>query len=275
MWIEEAAAGRGRGARLHGRRRRVGDRHAPDRDDPPRTPTSCSPARRRSKLLDALKERNAAAVEEVVPDKLGVGEVQRVLQHLLREGVSIRDLGIDPRGDRRPRRARRATRPPLAEYARQALARTITAGYLDDERTLRAISLDPTLEQEVAESLAQTPDGEHLAHGPGARRRRVVGSLAGEVEQATRHGRAAGAALLEPHPPPPATADRAGVPAAAGRLLQRDPAGDPRRVHRSRGRLGLAARRQGAHMPETRTYQGASLEELLPQIRAELGADAP
>ena len=74
------------------------------------------------KLLDTLKEQNAAAVEEVVPDKLGVGEVQRVLQHLLREGVSIRDLGtiLEAIGDRAA-----LTRDPasLAEYARQALAR--------------------------------------------------------------------------------------------------------------------------------------------------------
>ena len=80
---------------------------------------------------------NAAAVEDIVPEKLGVGEVQRVLQHLLREGVSIRDLGtiLEAIGDRAG-----FTRDPavLAEYARQALARTITAGYLDDDRTLRA-----------------------------------------------------------------------------------------------------------------------------------------
>ena len=117
------------------------------------------------KLLDALKEQNAAAVEEVVPDKLGVGEVQRVLQHLLREGVSIRDLGtiLEAIGDRAA-----ITRDPaiLAEYARQALARTITAGYLDDTKTLRAISLDPTLEQEIAESVTQTHEGEYLAMDP-------------------------------------------------------------------------------------------------------------
>src|SRR5438105_12486225 len=97
------------------------------------------------KLLDTLKEANAAAVEEVVPDKLGLGEVQRVLQQLLRESISIRDLGtiLETIGDRAA-----VTRDPmlLAEYARQALARTITFGYLDDEQTLRAISLDPSLE---------------------------------------------------------------------------------------------------------------------------------
>ncbi len=138
------------------------------------------------KLLDTLKEQNAAAVEEVVPDKLGVGEVQRVLQHLLREGVSIRDLGtvLESIGDRAA-----ITRDPglLAEYARQSLARNITAGYVDETKTLRAISLDPTLEQEIAEAVTQTHEGEYLAMEP-ARAQAVVGSLSGHVEQATGMG---------------------------------------------------------------------------------------
>jgi flagellar biosynthesis protein FlhA len=137
-------------------------------------------------LLDSLKQANQAAVEEVVPEKLGVGEVQRVLQALLREGVSIRDLGtiLEAIGDKAS-----VTRDAslLAEYARQALARTITAGFLDDERTLRAISLEPALEQEIAESVAQTPDGEYLAMDP-SRAQALVGSLAGEVENATGMG---------------------------------------------------------------------------------------
>jgi flagellar biosynthesis protein FlhA len=138
------------------------------------------------KLLDALKEQNSAAVEEVVPDKLGVGEVQRVLQQLLREGVSIRDLGtiLEAIGDRAL-----LTRDPaqLAEAARHALARTITAPYLDEEKTLRAISLDPGLEQEVAESLAQTPEGEVMAIDP-TRAQDLVGSLGRVLERASHGG---------------------------------------------------------------------------------------
>src|SRR5436190_2179700 len=138
------------------------------------------------KLIEALKEQNAAAVEEVVPEKLGVGEVQRVLQHLLRENVSIRDLGtiLESIGDRAA-----STRDPaiLAEYARQALARSITLNYLDASKSLQAISLDPNLEQEIAESVTQTRDGEYLAMDP-ARAQTVVRLLTGEVEQATGMG---------------------------------------------------------------------------------------
>ena len=116
-------------------------------------------------LLDQLKEFNAAVVDEVVPDVLSLGEVQRVLQALLREGVSIRDLGavLEAIGDKA-----RLTRDPamLAEYARQALGRTITAPFLDAEGTLRVIALDPSLEQAMAEALVQTADGEFLAMDP-------------------------------------------------------------------------------------------------------------
>jgi flagellar biosynthesis protein FlhA len=138
-------------------------------------------------LLDTLKETNAAVVDEVVPDLLSVGELQRVLQALLRESVSIRDLGavVEAAGDRA-----RVTRDPdlLAEYARQALGRTIVSPYLDAERTLRAITLDPHLEQEVSDSIAQTPDGEYLAMDP-SRAQALVGSLSNHVEQAVARGR--------------------------------------------------------------------------------------
>ncbi len=137
------------------------------------------------KLLDELKELNAAAVEDVVPEKLGIGAVQRVLQQLLREGVPIRDLGtiLETIGDRSA-----VTRDPyvLAEYARQALARTITAGLVEQE-TLRAIALEPTLEQEVAESVTQTTEGEILAMDP-TRSQALVSALAAQVESVTALG---------------------------------------------------------------------------------------
>ncbi len=137
-------------------------------------------------LLDRLKEVNSAVVEEVVPDVLSLGEIQRVLQALLRENVSIRDLGavIESVGDKA-----RLTRDPamLAEYARQALGRTIVAPYLDAESTLHAIALDPMFEQELAEALVQTADGEFLAIDP-ARAQGLVQACATQVEQALAQG---------------------------------------------------------------------------------------
>ena len=137
-------------------------------------------------LLDRLKESNAAVVDEVVPDVLSLGEIQRVLQALLREGVSVRDLGaiIEAIGDKA-----RLTRDPgvLAEYARQALGRTITAPHLDAERNLRAIALDPALEQEVSEAITQTSDGEYLVMEP-SRAQALVTMLKEQLDEALARG---------------------------------------------------------------------------------------
>src|SRR6185312_13273610 len=137
-------------------------------------------------LLDQLKETNAAVVEEVIPDVLSLGELQRVLQSLLKEGVSIRDLGtiVESVGDKA-----RVTRDPalLAEYARQALGRAITAPHLDGERRLRAIALDPSVEQEVSDSIAQTADGEYLVMEP-SRAQQLVSQLKAQVEGALASG---------------------------------------------------------------------------------------
>ena len=137
-------------------------------------------------LLDQLKASNEAVVNEVVPDVLSLGEIQRVLQALLGEGVSIRDLGaiVEAVGDKA-----RLTRDPnlLAEYARQALGRSITAPYLDANRTLHAITLDPTIEHEVVSSITQTTEGEYLAMEP-SRAQAVLGALRTQSERASTHG---------------------------------------------------------------------------------------
>jgi flagellar biosynthesis protein FlhA len=137
-------------------------------------------------LLEQLKDSNEAVVNEVVPDVLSLGEIQRVLQALLSEGVSIRDLGaiVEAVGDKA-----RLTRDPslLAEYARQALGRAITAPYLDANRTLHAITLDPSIEHEVVTSITQTTEGEYLAMEP-SRAQAVLSALRSQSEQATSRG---------------------------------------------------------------------------------------
>ncbi len=137
-------------------------------------------------LLDRLKETNAAVVEEVVPDALSLGEIQRVLQSLLAEGVAIRDLGtiVEAIGDKA-----RTTRDTslLSEYARQALGRAITAPHLDEQLRLQAITLDPAIEQEVSTSITQTTDGEYLAMEP-PRAQAIVAALRTQVEHASALG---------------------------------------------------------------------------------------
>jgi flagellar biosynthesis protein FlhA len=137
-------------------------------------------------LLDRLKETNAAVVEEVVPDALSLGEIQRVLQALLSEGVAIRDLGtiVEAIGDKA-----RTTRDTslLSEYARQALGRAITAPHLDEQLRLQAITLDPAIEQEVSTSITQTTDGEYLAMDP-PRAQAIVTALRAQVDHASALG---------------------------------------------------------------------------------------
>jgi flagellar biosynthesis protein FlhA len=151
-------------------------------------------------LLDRLKETNAAVVEEVVPEALSLGEIQRVLQSLLAEGVPIRDLGtiVEAIGDKA-----RTTRDTslLSEYARQALGRAITAPHLDEQLRLQAITLDPAIEQEVSTSITQTTDGEYLAMDP-PRAQAIVTALRAQVEHAAARGRggAAGGGRAAPGP---------------------------------------------------------------------------
>jgi flagellar biosynthesis protein FlhA len=137
-------------------------------------------------LLDQLKESNEAVVNEVVPDILSLGEIQRVLQTLLSETVSIRDLGaiVEAVGDKA-----RITRDTglLAEYARQALGRAITAPHLGADQTLRAITLDPSIEQEVATSITATTDGEFLALEP-ARAQALLGAVRAQSDHASALG---------------------------------------------------------------------------------------
>jgi flagellar biosynthesis protein FlhA len=100
-------------------------------------------------MLDALKKTHPAVVDEVVPSKLSLGTVHRVLQRLLRERVPIRDLVtiLEALGD-----AADSTKDPvmLTEHVRRALSDAIARGHLDDQGLLPAITLGPRLEQSLS-----------------------------------------------------------------------------------------------------------------------------
>jgi flagellar biosynthesis protein FlhA len=132
-------------------------------------------------LLDALKERFPATVDELVPDVMSVGEVQRVLQLLLAEGVGIRDLVsvVETLGDKA-----KLTKDPglLADYCRQSLARSITTPYTGRDGGLSVITLDPSLEAELSDAVVQTADGSYVNLDPG----RVHGLLMALKDQVER-----------------------------------------------------------------------------------------
>jgi len=141
------------------------------------------------KLLDALKASSPAVVEDVVPDALSIGDVQRVLQALLREGVPIKDLAtiLETIGDR----ARAGDREPqlLAEYARRQLARMLVSPYLDESRTLRAINLTPQAEQELTGALTRhTPDGAEVLGIDPQRAQQIVAGIAQQADMASQMG---------------------------------------------------------------------------------------
>jgi len=101
-----------------------------------------------------------------VPDLLSVGDVQRVLQNLLRERVSVRDMVsiLEAIADQA-----RLTKDPdvLAEFARAALARQISAQYLAEDGKLAVMTLAPQLQQELARSIVQTERGPSFQLEPG------------------------------------------------------------------------------------------------------------
>ena len=116
-------------------------------------------------LVSNLKETNPSLVEELVPKLLGLGEVQKVLQNLLKEGISIRDLLtiFETLADYAS-----TTRDTdiLTEYVRQSLKRAISSKFFPANETTSVVTLDPKLEQEIMASVKQTENGAYLTLDP-------------------------------------------------------------------------------------------------------------
>lgn len=116
-------------------------------------------------LVDHIRETAKSVTEELIPGILTLGEVQKVLQNLLRERVSIRNLEtiLEVLADFGPR-----TKDPeiLTEYARHALARHICAEYIDDESRLHVVTLAPELEKEIVDAIRQAESGEYIPLEP-------------------------------------------------------------------------------------------------------------
>ncbi|MNO67949.1 Flagellar biosynthesis protein FlhA [compost metagenome] len=116
-------------------------------------------------LIDNLKEGYAVLVDELIPSVLSIGDVQKVLAKLLREKISIRDMVtiFETLADYGT-----YTKDPdiLTEYVRQALSRQITQQYSKQGETMRVITVGPSLEKKIAESVQQSDQGSYLALDP-------------------------------------------------------------------------------------------------------------
>ncbi len=138
-------------------------------------------------LVNNIKETNPSLVEELVPKLLGLGEIQKVLQNLLKEGISIRDLVtiFETLADHAA-----STRDTdiLTEYVRQSLKRAISSKYFPLNETTSVVTLDPNLEQEIMGSVKQTEQGAYLTLDP-EKTKTIMASVETEVGKLEKLGK--------------------------------------------------------------------------------------
>ena len=138
-------------------------------------------------LINNIKDNNSALVDELVPKLLSIGEIQKVLQNLLSEGISIRDLVtiFETLADHAS-----VTRDTdiLTEYVRQSLKRAISGKYFSPNEVTNVITLDPVVEQEIMGAVKNTEQGSYLALDP-ERVKKIIGSLTEQLKKLEDMGR--------------------------------------------------------------------------------------
>ncbi|NLU51825.1 MAG: flagellar biosynthesis protein FlhA [Clostridiaceae bacterium] len=136
-------------------------------------------------LIDNVKTNNPAIVEELVPKIMTLGEIQKVLANLLREGVSIRDMTtiLETLADFAP-----VTRDTdmLTEYVRQSLGRAISKSYLGNGSS-EVITLDPKVEKIILDSVQKTEAGSYMAMDPSISSR-IISKAASLAEKMAQKG---------------------------------------------------------------------------------------
>jgi len=137
------------------------------------------------RLIDNIKENYPTLVDEVIPKMLNVGDIQKVLANLLKEGVSIRDMVtiMETLADYAP-----LTKDSdmLTEYVRQAMKRNITKRFISDNQA-KVVTLDSSLEQIIMDSVQQTEYGSYLNIDPNTAQR-IINNLLKEVQKFTSIG---------------------------------------------------------------------------------------
>ena len=132
-------------------------------------------------LINNIKENNSTLIDELIPKLLGIGDIQKVLQNLLEEGISIRDMVtiLETLADHAG-----VTRDTdiLTEYVRQSLKRAISMKYFPANETTQVITLDPKIEQEIMGSVKQTEQGAYLTLDP-ERTKLIMNSLGIELKK--------------------------------------------------------------------------------------------
>ena len=132
-------------------------------------------------LINNIKDNNSTLIDELVPKLMGIGEIQKVLQNLLDEEISIRDLVtiLETLADHAA-----VTRDPdiLTEYARQGLKRAISSKYFTVGEVTNVVTVDPAIEQEIMNSVKNTEQGSYLSLDP-ERSKKIVEALGNELKK--------------------------------------------------------------------------------------------
>jgi len=138
-------------------------------------------------LVNNIQEANQTLISELVPKLLNIGEIQKVLQNLLKEGISIRDLVtiFETLADYAP-----TTRDSdvLTEYVRQSLKRAISGKYFPANEMTSVITLDPKVEQEIMGSVKQTEQGAYLTLDPSITKE-IIDSVHAEIHKLEELGK--------------------------------------------------------------------------------------
>ena len=132
-------------------------------------------------LINNIKDNNSALIDELVPKLLGIGEIQKVLQNLLEEGISIRDL-VTIFETLAVHAAVTRDTDILTEYVRQSLKRAISGKYFPPNEVTNVITLDPKVEQEIMGAVKNTEQGSYLSLDP-ARTKAIMDSLGEELKK--------------------------------------------------------------------------------------------
>jgi flagellar biosynthesis protein FlhA len=138
-------------------------------------------------LIDNIKDENSAVVDELLPDLLSLGEIQKVLQNLLWENIPVNNLVtiLETLADF-------ATSTKnidlLTEYVRQGLSRQITNQYTNDDNELYTITLDPQLEESLGQNVEQSDQGNYLAVEP-QQAQQLIEAVSQEAQKLLQQGK--------------------------------------------------------------------------------------
>ncbi len=140
-----------------------------------------------SNLIENVKKTAPVVVEELIPNILTLGDIQKVLRNLLKERIPVRNLEIilETLADYARRTKDTAV---LTEYVRQALGRAICQEYMDEKGQIFAATLDPRLEQKIVESLRESDAGTYVALDP-VTVQKIITAATAESKRMVNEGR--------------------------------------------------------------------------------------